>query len=108
MDNLSRAFNGVQTFYAIDYDDLRIAADIEAALLNAPEVRPKVQNGTAGFFNIAAPYHLRMALAFAGGAWAWGGCQPLFHRGPSRKPTRTAFPRRSLKRSTPSWRRDWG
>lgn len=63
--NLNRAYNGIQTFYAIEADDLSIAADIEAALLNAAEVRPKVQNGDAGFFNIAAPYHLRMAFAFS-------------------------------------------
>lgn len=65
--NLNRAFNGIQTFYAIEADDLSIAADIEAALLNAAEVRQKVQNSDTGFFNIAAPYHLRMAFAFSGG-----------------------------------------
>ena len=65
--NLNRAYNGIQTFYAIEADDLSIATDIEAALLNAAEVRPKVQNSDSSFFNIAAPYHLRMALAFSGG-----------------------------------------
>lgn len=65
--NLNRAFNGIQTFYDIDANDLSIAADIEAALLNAAEVRQKVQNSDSSFFNIAAPYHLRMAFAFSSG-----------------------------------------
>lgn len=65
--NLNRAYNGIQTFYGIEANDLSIAADIEAALLNAAEVPPKVQNSDSSFFNVAAPYHLRMAFAFSGG-----------------------------------------
>lgn len=70
IENLSRAKDGVQSFYPLEYTELEIAADVETALLNAPEVRQKLGAGGTNFFNTAAPYHLRMSLAFSGGGVA--------------------------------------
>ena len=65
VENLGRSAAGIQSFYAVNYDDLRIAQDIEAALLNSPAVHQRLRNRAGGFFDVAAPYHLRMCLTFS-------------------------------------------
>lgn len=63
--NLSRAKDGVQSFYPVDYSDLEVAADVEAALLNGPDVRQKLAAENKHFFDVTAPYHLTLSLGYS-------------------------------------------
>ena len=65
IENLARAHDGVQSFYPVHYTDAQVAADVESALLNAPEVGGKLAASNGGFFNVATPYHLRLSLAYS-------------------------------------------